>query len=71
MNVRRDPPGAKTWESSNVDSDQRQLRELGYDITNKTVKIGDGTTAWNDLVPIQSVTNEANVTNEQVTNIQQ
>ena len=48
--VRRDT--AQNWESSNV---VLNVGEFGYDITNKTVKIGDGTTAWNDLVPIQSV----------------
>ncbi len=26
--------------------------ELGYDITSKVIKIGDGTTLWNDLLPL-------------------
>ena len=61
--VRRDT--AQNWESSNV---VLNVGEFGYDITNKTVKIGDGTTAWNDLVPIQSVSTTT-VTDQQITNI--
>lgn len=29
--------------------------ELGYDLTTKTIKIGDGTTLWNDLDPLNKV----------------
>lgn len=59
--VRRD--SAQNWESSNI---VLNVGEFGYDTTNKKVKIGDGTTAWNDLTTIQSSTT---VTNQEITNI--
>lgn len=37
---------AAEWESANYVLDES---EIGYDTTNKIIKIGDGVTAWNDL----------------------
>ena len=44
MQVRRDT--ADNWESKNP---VLAAGELGFDTTNKQTKIGDGSTAWNDL----------------------
>ncbi len=58
---------AQNWESSS--------RCLLYNSPSprdrpKTLKIGDGTTAWNDLVPIQSVTNNTVTALDQLTDVQ-
>lgn len=44
MQVRRDT--AENWENKNP---ILAVGEVGYDTTNKYTKIGDGSTAWNDL----------------------
>lgn len=48
LQIRRDT--AANWASANP---TLALGEPGYDTTNKTLKIGDGTTAWNSLAPHQ------------------
>jgi hypothetical protein len=42
--IRRD--GEDSWQENNP---LLNSGEFGYDITNKLLKIGDGTTRWNEL----------------------
>ena len=55
MAQRRDT--SENWESDNPILNDG---ELGYDKTNKRLKIGDGETAWNDLTSITSVVQDSN-----------
>ena len=49
IQLRRDT--AANWASNNPTLSEG---EIGYDTTNKTLKVGDGTTAWDTLPDIQS-----------------
>lgn len=56
IQVRRDT--ASNWTTANP---VLGIGEFGYDTTNKLVKIGDGSTAWGDLIAIPSATDITNV----------
>lgn len=46
-------------------------REIGFDKTNKTIKVGDGATAWNSLAGISVALSDDSVTNAKLANMAQ